>query len=78
MKIIKPIPLEQDDPELGELLKGVIDTNKQYGARNRLIIVQNDKVYHKGSLVTIPMPNRNDPCICGSGKKYKKCCLNTL
>ena len=21
-------------------------------------------------------PNRNDPCSCGSGKKYKKCCLN--
>lgn len=20
---------------------------------------------------------RNDPCPCGSGKKYKKCCLNT-
>lgn len=20
-------------------------------------------------------PNRNDPCPCGSGKKYKKCCL---
>lgn len=20
--------------------------------------------------------NRNDPCICGSGKKYKKCCMN--
>jgi hypothetical protein len=20
-------------------------------------------------------PSRNDPCICGSGKKYKKCCL---
>jgi hypothetical protein len=20
--------------------------------------------------------NRNDPCLCGSGKKYKKCCLN--
>ena len=19
-------------------------------------------------------PNRNDPCTCGSGKKYKKCC----
>ncbi|GIU46796.1 zinc chelation protein SecC [Shewanella sairae] len=19
-------------------------------------------------------PNRNDPCICGSGNKYKKCC----
>lgn len=20
-------------------------------------------------------PGRNDPCICGSGRKYKKCCL---
>jgi hypothetical protein len=22
-----------------------------------------------------PKPGRNDPCSCGSGKKYKKCCL---
>ena len=22
------------------------------------------------------LPGRNDPCVCGSGKKYKKCCLN--
>ncbi|AGB42106.1 preprotein translocase, SecA subunit [Halobacteroides halobius DSM 5150] len=22
-------------------------------------------------------PGRNDPCPCGSGKKYKKCCINT-
>jgi uncharacterized protein len=22
-------------------------------------------------------PGRNDPCTCGSGRKYKKCCLNT-
>ena len=22
--------------------------------------------------------NRNDPCFCGSGKKYKKCCMNML
>lgn len=21
-----------------------------------------------------PKPGRNDPCSCGSGKKYKKCC----
>ena len=20
------------------------------------------------------LPGRNDPCVCGSGKKYKKCC----
>lgn len=23
------------------------------------------------------MAGRNDPCPCGSGKKYKKCCMNT-
>lgn len=22
------------------------------------------------------MPGRNDPCPCGSGKKFKRCCLN--
>jgi uncharacterized protein len=22
-------------------------------------------------------PGRNDPCICGSGKKFKKCCGRT-
>jgi len=25
--------------------------------------------------VKIPSVGRNEPCICGSGKKYKKCCL---
>ncbi|WP_353505416.1 SEC-C metal-binding domain-containing protein [Clostridium sp. Marseille-Q2269] len=29
-----------------------------------------DKEHHKGKI------GRNDPCPCGSGKKYKKCCLN--
>jgi len=23
---------------------------------------------------SIPIPKRNQPCVCGSGKKYKKCC----
>lgn len=23
----------------------------------------------------LPTPGRNDPCICGSGEKYKRCCL---
>ena len=30
----------------------------------------------KGETVrkTLPKVGRNDPCPCGSGKKYKKCC----
>ena len=27
-----------------------------------------------GTIVKAPTPGRNDPCSCGSGKKYKKCC----
>ena len=30
-------------------------------------------VYHAG-----PKVGRNDPCPCGSGKKYKKCCLGKV
>lgn len=26
------------------------------------------------SSVVMPKPSRNEPCSCGSGKKYKKCC----
>lgn len=26
----------------------------------------------------MPMPSRNAPCPCGSGKKYKLCCLSKL
>src|SRR5262249_23612760 len=28
------------------------------------------------SLATMDKTGRNDPCPCGSGKKYKKCCLS--
>ena len=30
----------------------------------------------KGSPVSSEKIGRNDPCPCGSGKKYKKCCAN--
>ena len=29
-------------------------------------------------LKTVEEPGRNDPCPCGSGEKYKKCCLNDV
>ena len=25
---------------------------------------------------SVPKVGRNEPCVCGSGKKYKKCCIN--
>ena len=36
--------------------------------------------YHPSTVETHtreqPKVGRNDPCFCGSGKKYKKCCLH--
>ena len=31
-----------------------------------------------GERNVVKFPRRNDPCFCGSGKKFKKCCLHTL
>ena len=44
--------------------------------------VEGDWFFVDGQIIknSVKNPNkhvgRNDPCICGSGKKYKKCCLN--
>ena len=37
-----------------------------------------EKEYKKSkTIVKEKLPGRNDPCPCGSGKKYKKCCGKT-
>lgn len=43
--------------------------------------IDGEWMYSEGSIVGLdpikrdqPKVGRNDPCICGSGKKYKKCC----
>jgi SWIM/SEC-C metal-binding protein len=38
-------------------------------------ITELDVLLNKPSTVVLEKtPNRNEPCSCGSGKKYKKCC----
>ena len=38
-------------------------------------ITELDVLINKPQTVVVEKtPNRNDPCSCGSGKKYKKCC----
>jgi len=37
---------------------------------NELLVILNKPV----TTTFEKVPNRNDPCSCGSGKKYKKCC----
>jgi len=35
---------------------------------------KNEKVVTEKSVVSVKKIGRNDPCPCGSGKKYKHCC----
>ena len=32
-------------------------------------------IYARSKVFLAPKLRRNDPCDCGSGKKYKKCCI---
>jgi uncharacterized protein YchJ len=56
------------DPEFAFLIQQVIEHNRIHS--NNKITILGDKIYYKLIL------SRNDPCYCGSGKKYKKCCIN--
>lgn len=43
---------------------------------SKFIFENNHWFYHSGDYKPQPLkPSRNDECPCGSGKKFKKCCL---
>ncbi|MFM4942348.1 YchJ family protein [Aeromonas bivalvium] len=45
--------------------------------RSRFVRLAGRWVYTDGEQFAVdprPLPGRNDPCPCGSGKKFKKCC----
>lgn len=68
-----------DDPSLAEkhsefveLLNKSIPAIYEYWANARKVAAQQKTVRHEQEPA-----GRNDPCPCGSGKKFKKCCGNT-
>jgi uncharacterized protein YecA (UPF0149 family) len=71
-----PLPLEQTDPELAEHLRLI--ANQQHPAVKCLVFDRRATMYvqHDGTRVIKrrQLPGRNDPCLCGSGSKFKKCC----
>lgn len=72
-----PEPLEQSDPELAEHLRKI--ANRQHPVV-KVLAVESDAttiITHDGRRIVKRkvQPGRNDPCSCGSGKKFKKCCL---
>lgn len=70
-----PVPLEVSDPELAEHFRLVANGIHPVIHRMSLHAEANVYVIHSGRVVQFKhkMPERNDPCHCGSGKKFKKC-----
>jgi len=65
----KPIPLEQQNPECYNVFKKIVDGETPFVYDRGVFI--NKRTHIRMS----PKVGRNDQCPCGSGKKYKKCCL---
>lgn len=80
-----PEPARQRVPELcGDFLAALEDAGRLGGGRALGAFVRalnpsfRDSATGKSAPFTNPGSKlgRNDPCPCGSGKKYKKCCMN--
>jgi len=70
MNDIQVEPIETSDPELARLLNWWCNTG--YKKHKTRIDDTPELIPSRASVI----PGRNDPCMCGSGKKYKKCCGN--
>ena len=57
-------------PQYTESRTDLVDSNQQAAANQDTREPQKQQPIHVDKL-----PGRNDPCPCGSGKKYKKCCM---
>jgi SWIM/SEC-C metal-binding protein len=57
------------------LLENSLIANIEKNANKQENIIMLDTILNKPATQIIPQTqNRNDPCNCGSGKKFKKCC----
>lgn len=76
MPVDDALPLEEEFPELGEMLKKVVEINSRFPKKNCPILIDGNQVFLKDKQIIsdVKMPGRNDTCLCGSGKKFKKCC----
>ena len=71
----------KDEKTLSEMAKEMIellpDAMREYAYLGRAIgETYQDSIDEPDMLAAEGKVGRNDPCPCGSGKKYKKCCLH--
>ena len=63
---------------IGEGLDGSRVTTDRRGTHDRATITITTLTAGVGSFLTVANIGRNDPCPCGSGRKYKHCCLGQV
>jgi len=74
MKIIHSLQIQYEtDPQTGlteeEMIKAIEEFNKQMAEDEEF-----GDIFREEVVTNQKKPKRNDPCPCGSGKKYKNCC----
>lgn len=69
----------QDWAAAAAAFKQVLELDPEHGeaAQSLVLIEQLQERLHVLGQVAAYQPGRNEPCSCGSGLKYKKCCLQT-
>ena len=67
-----------DDPDLYDELDDALMHEAPEMIAACALELHQDRIAQHQPRTTVVNTGRNDPCPCGSGKKYKKCCLKTL
>jgi len=66
----KPISPEKREEVIVHMAAGLLQTYRYFRAHRQV----NASAHTSSPRRTAPKVGRNDPCPCGSGKKYKRCC----
>lgn len=73
---VTPIPFEEQFPEEAKIFAEICEQRaeaKEKGKRLTPMFLDSENPFNQ-PITTDKKIGRNDPCPCGSGKKYKKCC----
>lgn len=65
----------ETDKEFEELLQWVAQRNAKAKPQDKINVNVTNGTAEYAVARVAKTPDRNDPCPCNSGKKYKKCCM---
>ena len=72
--IMDAVSNTKDYADKNEAMQAAIDNDQM---KKLQVLAQRYKDAHTQKVREYPKIGRNDKCPCGSGKKYKNCCMNS-